>query len=352
MKRATKGLMLSILVPALMAATVPSGSLTTFGDTSVSGVHVQSGTAVFPGDLITTGSNSAVYNLSNGRTVQIGPNSALRISKDSTVDVVKGSSRMQSKSTAFVMLAANYRLQGTPDKNGLTADVVRESDGRVALNVTSGKVVATSNTGRYTLVAEAGRPAMLPSSAPEPSGTPAGSPAGSPSPSPSPQGGGGSNKGLIVGAFLVGAVGLAVGAAALADQPADNSSQVAALQSQTTSLSSQITALNSQTANLLTNLNAVSAAASQSQALNTQLSVQIGNLLAAQAALAAAQTQINVLLAKVANGGTLTPADQATLASLQQTIATQSAAVAAAAAAANSLINQIKAITIPSNFKP
>src|ERR1035437_4671219 len=120
MRSATKGLLLSILVPALMAATMPAGSLTTFGATSVSGVSVPSGAAVFPGDVITTGANSAIFNLPNGRTIQMGPNSTLRVSKDSVVEVVKGMSRMQAKSGPFVMLASNWQLQGQPDKkNGL-----------------------------------------------------------------------------------------------------------------------------------------------------------------------------------------------------------------------------------------
>jgi len=349
MRSATRGLILAVLVPCLMAATVPAGSLTTFGETSVSGVSVQSGTAVFPGDTITTGSSSALFNLPNGRTMQIGPNSALRVTKDSIVEIVKGNSRMQAKSGPFVMLASNWRLQGTPDvKSGmLTADVVRESDGRVSLNVESGKVTANSNRGNVVMVAEVGRPVYLPSEAPStgPSDPPAGSGSGSGGGQGSGGGSSSNHKALVVGAYVVGAAAIAVGAAAIASQPSDNSSQVAAL-------SAQVTALNTQAANLLANLNAVAAAAGASAALTAQLNLQIQKIVAAQAALATAQATINGLVAKLAANGSLNATDQATLAAAQATVTAQAAILAAASSAAASLINQINQISVPSNFKP
>src|SRR5579871_709765 len=197
MRFASRSVVILILVPCFIAATMPAGSLTTFGDASVSGVNVKSGTAVFPGDTISTGASSAVFNLQNGRTLQIGPNSSMRVNQDSSVEIVKGMSRMQSKSQRFTMVASNWRLQGQPDaKSGLlAADVVRDSDVKVAVNVSDGKVTAQSLRGNVVMVAEAGRPVTLPS---DPSaGSPAGSPGGSPSPSPQP-GSGGSNKGWIV----------------------------------------------------------------------------------------------------------------------------------------------------------
>jgi len=344
MRTATKGLILSVLVPCLIAASaVPAGSLTTFGETAVSGVNVQSGTAVFPGDTISTGSSSALFNLPNGRTMQIGPNSALRINKDSVVEIVKGMSRMQAKSGAFVMLASNWKLQGQPDaKSGLAADVVRESDGKVSLNVVSGKVTATSNRGNVVMVAEAGKPLMLPAEAP------------STGPSDPPAGGGGqgsgggsssNHKALVVGAYIVGAAAIAVGAAAIASQPADSSSQV-------TALNSQIAALNTQAANLLANLNAVAAAAGASAALTAQLDLQIQKLVAAQAALATAQGIINGLVAKLAANGSLSASDQSALATAQATVTAQTAIISAASTAAAALISQIQQISVPSNFKP
>jgi len=178
MKLAMRSLVLLVVIPCLIAATAPTGSLTTFGDASVSGVNVQSGTAVFPGDTISTGSSNARFNLSNGRSLQIGPNSSLRISQDSVVEIVTGMSRMQAKSQPFVMLASNWRLTGQPDgKSGfLAADVLRQPSGEVSLNVTSGKVIASSNRGNVVMIAEAGRPVMLPSAAPSsgPSDPPAG----------------------------------------------------------------------------------------------------------------------------------------------------------------------------------
>lgn len=355
MRHATRGLLLAILVPALMATTIPTGSLTTFGATSVSGVSVQSGTAVFPGDVITTGPSSAVFNLPNGRTVQIGPNSALRISKDSTVDILKGMSRIQAKSGPFVMLASNWRLQGQPDgKSGLlTADVVRESDGQVSLNVSSGKIVASSFRGNVVMVAEAGRPVMLPSEPPStgPSDPPQAGGSGSGG-SGSSGSGSGNNKALIIGAFVVGAVGLAVGAAALASQPTDQSSTVASLQASIATLNGQIAALNTQTANLLANLNAVASAAAASAALTAKLNTQIGILVAAQGALASAQAQVNALVAKLAAIGSLSAADQTALAAAQAIVVAQGAIIATAAAASSALITQINSIVIPSNFKP
>lgn len=107
-----------------------------------------------------------------------------------------------------------------------------------------------------------------------------------------------------------------------------------------------------QTADLLANLHGVSAAASRLQTLLAQLSVQLSTLFAAQAALAAAQNVINGITAALAAGQTLTPADQANLMAAQAAVTTQTAIIAQSSAAATSLINQIKSITIPSNFQP
>jgi len=328
--KAVKCTLIMLLVPCLIAATIPAGSLTTFGDaTELSGVAVKSGAAVFPGDRIKTGAGGALFTLSNSKSIQIGPNSEVLVGKDSGVEIIRGMSRVQAKAQTFDMQASDWKLQGQPDgKSGvLTADVVREADGRISVNVGSGKVSARSNRGNVVMVAQAGRPIMLPASIPAP-------------PDP-PQGGGsassGVSKGVVIAAIL-GAAGLGAGIAAIATQDDNGNlkSQLATLASQNASLTSQINALR-------TSLNAVAAAAQQIKALSDQLNTALANLTNLQNQLANVQAQINALFAK----GSLSPADQAALASLQTQQAAIAAQVTTASNTVNNLITQIKNVQVP-----
>jgi hypothetical protein len=295
---------------------MPVGSLTTSGDsTELSGVAVKSGATVFAGDTIKTGPGSALFTLSKGRSIQIGPNSEVRVGKDSsTVEIVKGMSRLQSKSESFAMLASDWKLQGRPDtKTGLlTADVVRELDGRISVNVANGQVAARSNRGNVVMTAQAGRPLMLPASMPEP-------------PSPPQGASSGVSRGVVIAALL-GAAGLGAGIAAIATQD-DNSG----LKSQLASLATQNAALTSQINSLRTQVAAVAVAAGAVKTLADQLNAQLANLVTLQNQLSSVQSQINALVAKVASGQPLSQADQNTLTQLQAQQATISAQISTAA---------------------
>jgi prefoldin subunit 5 len=349
MVRSMKALVILVVVPCMMAATMPVGSLTSFGDSTISGVNVSSGTAVFPGDVISTTKSGALFTLSQGGTIQLGVDSQVRIPKNASagIEIVKGMSRVQSKA-GLVLLASDWRLQGQPATNGqLTADVLRDNDGRVSLNVSSGQFLAHSNHGDVTLVAQAGKPLMLPASLPEP--TP---------PAP-PQGGSGGSKssgsGLTKGewaALVIGVAGLSIGAAALATRPTDQSSAVASLSSQVATLNTQISGLNSQITTLKASLTAVATASQNIQTLSASLNSQLAALNAAQAALAADQVTINGIVAKLAAGQTLTASDQAALTAAQADVVKQSGAISSASTAATNLINQINKITIPSPSAP
>ncbi len=329
--KASKCMLTLLLVPCLIAATIPAGSLTTFGDaTELSGVAVKSGAAVFPGDSIKTGAGGALFTLSNSKSIQIGPNSEVRVGKDSSVEIVRGMSRVKAKSQTFAMAASDWKLQGQPDsKTGvLTADVVREADGKISVNVGSGQVAARSNRGNVVMVAQVGRPLMLPASIPGP-------------PEP-PQGSfGGTNKPLVVAAIL-GAAGLGAGIAAIAtqDDNSDLKSQLATLATQNASLTSQINALR-------TSLNAVAAAAQQIKALSDSLNAALANLANLQNQAENIQRQINALAAKVLAGQPLTPAEQASLSSLISQQATLSAQITTASNTVNGIITQIRNVNVP-----
>jgi cell division protein FtsB len=305
----------------------------------VSGVAVRSGAAIFPGDTIATGAGSAIVALSNSRTIRMGANAEVRLAKETpaTVEILKGMSRMQSKSEPFTVMASNWSLQGQPDsKTGLlTADVVRTPDGKVSVNVSSGRVAAHSSRGNVVMMAQAGRPIMLP----------AGLPA-----DPAPQAGGsgkssgGGTSPLLIGAYVVGAVAVGVGVAAIATQD-DNSglkTQITALSTQLSTISTQNAALTTQISSLLAQVNALSAAAAAIKGLTDQLNAQVAILVAAQAALAADQTIITNLIAKLASGQTLTAADQAALAAAQADVARQSTAIAGASSQINNISNKIR----------
>jgi exonuclease VII small subunit len=352
MYRYLKSLIILAVVPCMIAATIPVGSLSSSGDSTVSGVSVPSGTAVFPGDLIATSRSGAVLNLSQGGTIQLGVDSQVRIPSNPAkgIEIVKGLSRVQSKSHEVVLRASDWQLQGQPNaKTGqFTADVLRESDGRVSLNVSSGDIVAHSNQGNVTLMAQVGRPLMLPASMPDPTPTPTPQGTGTPSSSSS---GSGVSKGTIWALAALGVAGVAIGAAALASRPPDESSAVASLSSQVSTLSSQITSLNSQIASLQTSLTAAIASATALQAasaLVNQLNAQLAILSAAQAALNSAQAVINADLLTIAAGGTLSASQQTALTAAQATVTAQAAVIASATAAASSLISQLGKITVPS----
>jgi len=370
MHSSIKSLVILAVVPCMIAATMPVGSLTSSGNSTVSGVSVPSGTAVFPGDVIATSRSGAVLNLTQGGTIQLGIDSQVRIptSPAKGIEIVKGLSRVQSKSHELVLAASDWQLQGQPDaKSGqFAADVLRDADGRVSLNVSSGDILAHSNQGNVTLMAQVGRPLMLPASLPDPtpSGTPQGGGSGSGSGSGSGKSSGsgsGWNKADWVG-VVVGLGGIALGAAALATRPTDESgtvtslsATVSSLQSTVTSLQTSISAANAQIATLTTQISAAiaTAAALQSaQTLVNQLNAQLATLNAAQAALNTAQATINADVVILANGGTLTAQQQAALTSAQATVTAQAAIIATSSAAASLLISQLKNITIPSPHAP
>jgi hypothetical protein len=353
MYRPIKSLIILAVVPCMIAATMPVGSLSSSGDSTVSGVSVPSGTAVFPGDIVATGRSGATLNLSQGGTIQLGVDSQVRVPSNPAkgIEIVKGLSRVQSKSHEVLLRASDWQLQGQPNaKTGqFTADVLREADGRVSLNVSSGDIVAHSNQGNVTLMAQVGRPLMLPAAAPDPTPTP--TPQGGSGSSGSSSSGSGVSKGTIWALAALGVAGVAIGAAALASQPTDQTSAVASLSSQVSTLSSQITSLNSQIASLQTSLSAAIASATALQAasaLVNQLNAQLAILSAAQVSLNSAQAVINADLLTIAAGGTLTPAQQTALVSAQATVTAQAAIIANATAAAASLISQLKGITVPS----
>jgi exonuclease VII small subunit len=350
-----KSVIILAVVPCMIAATMPVGSLSSSGDSTVSGVSVPSGTAVFPGDLISTSKSGAVLNLSQGGTIQLGLDSQVRMPSNPAkgIEIVKGLSRVQSKSREVVLSASDWHLQGQPNaKTGqFTADVLRESDGRVSLNVSSGDIVAHSNQGNVTLMAQVGHPLMLPASMPDPTPTPTPTPQGGGSGSGSGSSGSGVSKGTVWALAALGVAGVAIGAAALASRPPDESSAVASLSSQVSSLSSQITALNSQVASLQTSLTAAIASATALQsaaALVNQLNAQLAILNAAQAALNSAQATINADVIILAAGGTLTATQQAALTAAQATVTAQAAIIAGATTSAASLISQLNKITVPS----
>lgn len=315
-----------LLVPCLIAATMPAGSLTTFGAaTELSGVPVKSGAAVFPGDSIKTGAGSALFTLSNSKSIQIGPNSEVRVGKDSSLEIIRGMSRVQTKSQILLMAASDWKLQGQPDsKTGvLTADVVREADGKVSLNVGSGQVSARSNRGNVVMVAQVGRPILLPASIPMPE--------------PPPQGSSGGVSRPVVVAALLGAAGLGAGIAAIATR--DDNSDV---KSQLTSLATQNAALTSQLTALRNSFNALSASVQQFKALSDQLNAALVNLTNLSSQLEVVQRQINALLAKVASGQALTPAEQASLASLQAQQTTLGAQITSAFSLLNSISTSLR----------
>src|ERR1039458_9754890 len=92
MHKAMKSLIILAVVPCMVAATMPVGSLTSSAGSTVSGVNVPNGTAVFPGDVITSSQSGAVLNLAQGGTIQLGIDSQVRIPSNPSkgIEILKG----------------------------------------------------------------------------------------------------------------------------------------------------------------------------------------------------------------------------------------------------------------------
>lgn len=324
-------------------------------------VVVPSGAAVFAGDTINAESGKAFITFAAGDSVILGPGSQVRVTGTQNVpavEVVKGMSRLQFRTKEVRLLASTWTVRAKPDaKTGrLTADVVRDGDGSVSLNVKEGELEASR--GREVAVAAAGRPVMLPAAA-----LPPGSPQQAPPPAAATTGKG---KALVIAALAVGIAGIAAGAAVLASkndtgaeanalaaaarqQAAQAQQQAALLQQQNAALQAQLTAAQAQVTAVQTELNSALAGLAAESTLLAQLQTLVNSLSAAQTQLITVQSQLAPLAQKVASGQTLTPAEQQQLASLtaQQTalantITTLTGQVAQASAQAGSQISLIQ----------
>lgn len=304
-----------LVVSASSAGTsLPMGSLTTFGPVRLSGVAVPSGTTVFSGDIIETGTGSAVFNFREGNAVTVGVNSSVRVSGTQSlpaIEVVRGMSRLQVHSKELKLIASNWVVQSNPDaKTGrTTAVVLRDSDGVVSLNVNEGELVAKSTTGKAVYVAQAGRPVLLPA---HPSALPSDAPANPPQAGGSGSGSGSSvSRAKVIGAYVLAAAAIGVGAAALASR--DDSSD---LRNQVTSLAATNAALQRQTASLLSQLTALTTFVQTQQVLLNSLTTVIGQLNAQQQILASIAARLTACAQSPGSAG-CDPASLATLAAQQ-----------------------------------
>jgi len=287
---------------------LPVGSLvSTFGTVHVSGVPVPSGATIFSGDVIETAGSRAVFIFREGDAVMVGANATVRVSKNGdvpSVEVLKGMSRVQLRSKDLRLMASNWTVRAKPNAQTgrAVADVLRDSDGVVSLNVQEGELIASNGTPKGVRVAAAGKPVLLPAAAVPPS---AGAPA--------PQGSSGGTRGLTVGAYALAAAAIAVGAAAIAadddtDQEARNAAaaartqaeaaaaQAAAAAALANSLNAQITALRAQITALQAQVAALQAAAGQIG----QAGPLLGQLASLSAQLGAQSAQAASLSAQIA----------------------------------------------------
>ena len=335
MVRTLVGVLLFVSASFAGTSALPMGSLTTFGPVRLSGVTAPSGTTVFSGDTIETGTGGAVLSFGDA-AVTLGVNSSVRVSGTQTlpaIELVRGMSRLQVRSKELKkelkLVASNWVVQSNPDaKTGrTTAIVVRDSDGAVSLNVREGELVAKSTAGSAVYFAQAGRPVLLPA---HPSAMPPGAPASPPQAGGSGSGSGSSaSKAKVIGAYILAAAAVGVGAAAIAGRNDSGD-----LRGQVLSLSNQNAALQQQAQSLIAQVNALLVYAQAYQAWLNQLLAALSALNAAQANLAAIQVQLNALVAKVASGQALTPAELTLLATLTTQQAAAYAAFEAAAGAA------------------
>ncbi len=205
---------LVVAVSCLAGSGLPVGSITSPGTARISGITVPSGAVVFSGDVIEAGPTHAIFTLSDGNFVTLGSNASVRVSKAENVpavELLRGMSRVQMHSKAVRLVASNWTLEANPDaRTGRAmADVLRDADGTVSVNVKEGELVARSTGGKTVLRAAVGRPVLLPAAAAPP-------PAAPPKPQKSAGSGGSGTSPALVGAYIIGAAAIAAGVAAIA----------------------------------------------------------------------------------------------------------------------------------------
>lgn len=288
---------------------LPVGSLVTTGNAKVSGIAVPNGTAVFAGDTIENGAGSSVFTSRRGDSITLLNNARVKVGEDQA-ELLSGMSRLQARSREVTITASEWKLEARPDaKTGVvTADVVRGADGMLSINVKEGQVVARSQRG-VTLVA-AGRPVLLPNAAAPPAG-----------PGPQQQPAGARSRGDVVGAYILGAAAVAIGAAVLATRD-DNEEEIRELQTQLqqlqgslTALQNTITALQAQVNTLNATITALRNQINTLQLGEIQRNALIQQLAALTAQLAADQARLAQLLA-ISQTRALTPEEQGELSTI------------------------------------
>jgi len=354
--------MVGVLVFAIASFAAPPrpvGMLNSAGSgtVAVGGVTVPSGTALYMGDTIATASGYARFTLSGGAGLVVSPNSKVRLTGTQSVELVKGTSRIESRAAGLTLMASAWALAPSLDsKTGrVSADVVLEDSGRVSVNVSEGRLTATHKATKEVAVAQSGRPVLLPAAA-------------APSPAPQPPAGtpsaGGKSNAKVIGAYVVGITAAAVGITALATretgvsksdfaasqaQLTQISSQLTQMSSANTALNAQITSLNAQITSLRTTLTSSTTYSQQVQTLLAQMTSILSQLQTAQSSLASNQNQINALVAQVAQGTPLTASQLAQLQTLQAQQATLSGQISSLSGQAASLANQIGGLRPPTS---
>ncbi len=319
---------------ACFGASQPVASVVSPMGALVGGTSVAAGTAVFTGDTVQASNGGTVLAFKGGTNLVVFKDASVRLTDANSVELMKGMSRIESRTGSLTLLASNWAVSSTPDaKTGrVAADVLRAADGSVSINVKEGQVSAQNKTSHVVEVASAGRPVLLPGTAlpPDPQGGQA----------PAPPTTTTHTSGKTIGAYVIGVAALATAAAVLATREtgvsksdfqalqAQNTAlagQIAALQTQNTALQAQITSLQNTANTLVAFVKAQNTFNQQQEVLINQITATLSQLTAAQAQLNSIQAQITPLLQIVASGGTLTAAQQTQLASLaaqQATLAT------------------------------
>lgn len=262
------------------------------------------GTTVFQGDTVETQMGNTVLAFGRGDSLLLTPNSSVRVADGTSVELLRGMSRLQGGSGAVRLIASNWVVSAKPDaKTGrVTADILRDNDGTVSLNVRDGELTARNAATLQVAVASAGRPVLLPAAvlpSDQQGGTNSGS-AGQGNPPQPPVAGGGRRKpgavkiALVTGAIAGGAVAaalatrgesdkismqavqaqgaalarLATGAIAAYTKPAQSNATLAAILQQIQGVLNQINTINSQ---LAAGQISTEQASQQLTALNSQL---------------------------------------------------------------------------------
>jgi len=152
MKNDWRKLLCVALIPlmSLYAAAAPAGAmLYTSGSTSVNGTAVSHSSAIFPGDVVQTGTASQANINASGASVTMAENSSLRFDAEEVL-IVEGSINMGTSRRDLATTAGVVKV--TPASDAWTEFEITHRNGEVQVVARKGDINVSAGSKTFTLL--------------------------------------------------------------------------------------------------------------------------------------------------------------------------------------------------------